>query len=98
MWCAAPGTNGQNRSDSSSLDDDDTWNEIVRLFRIVRPEVERVDFERVHQLRDEMIALINVLSNASCIAAKRVRLPAAAIVAMHVTGRILPCISQPVGD
>ncbi len=99
MWCAAPGINEPSSGVAllQHLYNDHPLNEIVRFLRIVRSEIQRIDFERIDQLCNEMIAFLNILSNATCVAAKRVRLSAAAIVAMHVTGRILPCITQPEG-
>lgn len=99
MWCAVPGINAPSSSVGfwQHLDNDHPLNEVVRFLRIVRSEIQRIDVERVHQLCNEMIALLNILSSAAGVAAKRIRLSAAAIVAMHVTGRILPCITQPEG-
>jgi len=64
------------------------------LGRIVGSEVQRVDFQRVHQLRDQLIALNQVGFHALSIVAKRVVFSARAITAMHMAGRILPCIAE----
>lgn len=102
-----PAAGGINAAPKANIDEtteraersnyDHALNEIVRLLGIVWSEVERIEFERSHQLSDELIALIYVRFDSVCVIAERVALAASAVVAMHVTGRILPCISLPEG-